>query len=212
MNPPRLGAAVLTAVLLCGLAACGDGSDFVPGPGAGPADVDVDTPELRALKKDAGIQPCRPGPGGGALPAVTLPCLGGGTSVDLSTLRGPMLINIFQSACEGCRVEMPVLEDFHQRYGDQVPIIGLDFVDTFPGSALELARDGGVTYPLLADPGGELQGEADFPRVPGYPDTIFLDAEGHVAYAKPGVIESMDELLDLVREHLGVDLSTGAAL
>jgi thiol-disulfide isomerase/thioredoxin len=206
----RAAAAVVALVLAAGLAGCGGDHDFVPGPnpapGPGPAQVDVDTPDLRALKEEAGIEPCRPGPGGGGLPAVTVPCLGGGASVDLSTLRGPMLINVWQSACDECRVEMPVLQEFHQSYADQVPIIGLDFVDVFPGSALELAQDGGVTYPLLADPGGELQGERDFPRIPGYPDTIFLDADGEVAYTKIGVISSVEDLLDLVREHLGVIL------
>jgi thiol-disulfide isomerase/thioredoxin len=197
--------AAMALVLVAIGSGCSEGrADLVPGPG--PAKVDVDTPELRAIKQDAGIEPCRPGPGGGALPAVTLPCLGGGDPVDLSTFRGPMLINIWQSACQECRVEMPVLEDFHQQYADQVPLVGLDFVDVFPGSALELARDGGVTYPLLADPGGELQSQSDFPRVPGYPFTLFIDAEGEVAYTEPGAIESMDELLALVDQHLGVAL------
>ena len=206
----RRAVLLLAAVLVLG--GCSDTHDFVPGPNPpGQSKVDVDTPDLRALKKEAGIKPCQPGPGGGSLPPVTLPCLGGGSAVDLSTLRGPMLINVWQSACNECRIEMPLLEDFHQKYGDQVPIIGLDFVDTFPGSALELAQDGGVTYPLLADPGGELQAEEGFPRIPGYPDTIFLDAKGKVAYTHIGVIRSKDELLDLVREHLAVDLSTGGA-
>jgi thiol-disulfide isomerase/thioredoxin len=200
----RRVAVLLVAGLL--LAGCSGAHDFVPGPDPGPSQVKVDTPDLRTLKKEAGIEPCRPGPGGGGLPAVTLKCLGGGRSVDLSTLRGPMLINVWQSACDQCRVEMPILERFHQQYAAQVPIIGLDFVDTFPGSALQLAQDGGVTYPLLADPGGELQEEKGWPRIPGYPDTIFVDAQGQIAYAKLGVIDSMDDLLDLVHEHLGLQL------
>jgi thiol-disulfide isomerase/thioredoxin len=198
--------AVLLVAALLMLAACSNAPDLVPGTSPGPSKVKVDTPDLRALKKRAGIEPCHSGPGAGGLPAVTLPCLGGGRSVDLSTLRGPMLINVWQSACTECKVEMPLLQQFHQTYGDQVPIIGLDFVDTYPGSALELAEDGGVTYPLLADPGGDLQAEKDFPRIPGYPDTIFLDAKGRVVYTKIGVITSLDQLRDLVREHLGVDL------
>jgi thiol-disulfide isomerase/thioredoxin len=198
-------AAVLLAAALAGCS--GDGHDFTPGPlPPGPAKVDVDTPGLRALKKDAGIEPCRPGPGGGHLPALTLPCLGGGEAVDLSTLRGPMLINVWQSACDECRVEMPVLQQFHERYAGQVPIIGLDMADTYPGSALELAQDGGVTYPLVADPGGDLMGEKAFPRILGYPDTILVDAAGKVAYTKIGVVGSLEELLDLVDEHLGVTL------
>ena len=44
-----------------------------------------------------------PGPGGGALPTITLPCLGGGTSVDLSTLKGPLVLSLWQAGCAPCR-------------------------------------------------------------------------------------------------------------
>ena len=44
--------------------------------------VEVDTPELRELKAEAGVEDCEPGPGGGALPAVQVACLGGGPAVD----------------------------------------------------------------------------------------------------------------------------------
>jgi thiol-disulfide isomerase/thioredoxin len=202
----RVAALLAALVLTTVLAGCDGDHDFVPGSDPGPSKTKVDTPDLRTLKKQAGIAPCRPGPGGGRLPDVTLPCLGGGRSVDMSSLRGPMLINVWQSACDECHVEMPVLEQFHETYADQVPIIGLDFVDQFPGSALELAEDGGVTYPLLADPGGDLMDERGWPRIPGYPVTIFLDADGAVAYSQIGVISSLDQLRDLVRDHLEVDL------
>jgi thiol-disulfide isomerase/thioredoxin len=168
--------------------------------------VEVDTPELRALKAEAGVEDCAPGPGGGALPAVTVACLGGGPAVDLSTLRGPMLINIWQSACTACEKEMPILQAFHEQYADQVAVLGIDSTDVFPGTALEQLRDRGVTYPQLADPGGDLQDTETFARVRGYPYLGFLDESGEITYDKFGAVESDDELLALVEEHLGVSL------
>ena len=76
----RKALAVLAAVLLvAALAGCDDETQFVPGPG--PSKVKVDSTELRELKAQIGMEDCVPGPGGGALPEITLPCLGGGTSL-----------------------------------------------------------------------------------------------------------------------------------
>ena len=159
----------LAAVLVL-LVGCDDETQFVPGPG--PSKVDVDTPELRELKAEIGLEPCRPGPGGGALPAVTLPCLGGGKSVDLSSLRGPLVLSLWQAGCEPCKEEMPALQAFHEQYGDAVPVLGVDFADTYPGSALEEAGERGVTYPSLADPGGDLHGHRRVREDPGHADAL----------------------------------------
>jgi thiol-disulfide isomerase/thioredoxin len=197
---------LLAATLL--LAGCSGSHDFVPGPGPvpGPSKVKVDTPELRALKAKIGMADCAPGPGGGALPDVTLPCLGGGTSVDLSSLRGPLVLSLWQAGCEPCRKEMPALQAFDDRYGAQVPVLGIDFADTYPGSALEEAGKRGVTYPSLADPGGDLQSNVEFAKIPGMPTMYFIDADGKIAYQRSGGVASADEVADLVRDHLGVAL------
>jgi thiol-disulfide isomerase/thioredoxin len=193
---------VLAAVAVAALLLAGCGADQVAPPGE--STVDVDTPALRALKAEAGIEPCRPGAGAdGGLPDVTLSCLGGGQRVDLASLRGPLVLNFWQSSCGPCRKEMPALQDFHERYGDRVPVLGVDYLDTMPQAAMELARRSGVTYPLLADPGGELQATAI--RTLGVPYFVFLDADGTVTRAAGGV-ESAEELRALVREHLDVSL------
>jgi thiol-disulfide isomerase/thioredoxin len=199
--------AVLAAVLLvAALAGCDDETQFVPGPG--PSSVKVNTPELRELKATTGMEDCSPGPGGGALPDITLPCLGGGTSVDLASLRGPLVLSFWYAGCEPCKEEMPALEEFHTTYGAQVPVIGVDFIDTYPGSALQEIKERGVTYPSLADPGGDLQQYDEFAKIPGMPTMFFVDAEGKIAYQRSGGVDTSGEVAALVREHLGVDLTT----
>jgi thiol-disulfide isomerase/thioredoxin len=168
--------------------------------------VEVDTPELRELKAEAGVEDCAPGPGGGALPAVSVACLGGGPAVDLSSLRGPMLINMWQSACTACEKEMPILQAFHEVHGDRVAVLGIDSTDVFPGTALEQLADRGVTYPQLADPSGDLQDTETFSRVRGYPYLAFVDEDGEISFEKFGAVESADELETLVEQHLGVNL------
>jgi thiol-disulfide isomerase/thioredoxin len=198
-----LPALALLAALLV-LTGCGPAD--VPAPGE--ATVDVDTPRLRELKQAAGVEACSPGSGShveGGLPELTLPCLGGGEAVDLASLKGPMVVNLWGAYCGPCRTEMPALQDFYERYGDRVPVLGIDYLDVQPEAALELVRRSGVTYPLLADPGGDLDRRDGFPPILGLPYLVFVGADGSVD-VQTGGVDSADELVDLVDEHLGVDL------
>ncbi|MDF1603601.1 TlpA disulfide reductase family protein [Nocardioides sp. YIM 152315] len=193
--------AVATAAVLL-LSGC---TDDVPAPGR--VDVDVDTPQLRELKAEAGIEDCAPGTAEeGGLPAITLPCLGGGPDVDLATLDGPMIVNLWQSFCDPCRREMPALQQFHERYGDRVAVLGIDSADLQPLAALEFAQKTGVTYPLLADPNGDLSAADPFPFIRGYPYLAILDADGTLVYQKFGGVDSYGELVELVEDNLEVAL------
>jgi thiol-disulfide isomerase/thioredoxin len=209
-----LAAAAASGVLL--LAGClpaddPDGGGTTEGAGRFAVDVDVDTPGLRAAKEQAGIADC-PAPDSPApqvekpLPEVTLPCLGGGRDVDLSTLRGPMVVNLWAQWCGPCREELPYYQELHERAGDRVRVLGVDYQDTRPDWALDLLDQTGVTYPSVADPAGELR--VPF-RVRGLPGVVLVDAEGEVVHVEFLVIESYDQLAALVDEHLGVGV--GAA-
>jgi thiol-disulfide isomerase/thioredoxin len=192
-------AALAAAVLV--LTGC-DGS--VPEPGE--SKIDVDTPALRELKADIAVEECAPGAAEtGGLPELTLPCLGGGTDVNLSTLQGPMVVNLWQSFCVPCIKEMPALGEFYKEYGDQVPVLGIDYQDPQPAAALDLAKKSGVTYPLVADPGGDLNANDPLPVIRGLPVLLFLDADGESTFVFGG-IDSADDLVDLANEHLGTDL------
>lgn len=200
-----LVAAAAAVLVLSGCAASSSPSTFgLPGQ----ADVDVDTPQLRLLKKQAGVERCAPGDAeavADGLPDITLPCLGGGPDVTLSTLRGPLVVNLWASWCGPCRKEMPVLQRFHEQYADRVALVGVDFEDPQTDAAFALVQKSGVTYPLLADPQGVLQGAAPFPGRMGLPLFAFVGEDGTVELAAGGV-ESLDEMVGLVDEHLGTDL------
>lgn len=201
----RAVAPAIAVVLLMLLTGCSSGVSF---PAVGPAQIDVDTPELRELKAEAGVEPCRPGdsePVEGGLPEVTLPCFAGGDEVDLSALRGPVVVNLWASYCGPCRTEMPLLQEFHVKHADRVPVLGIDYQDTQVEGAMELVQDSGVTYPLLADPQGELQGAGPFPGNMALPIFAFVDADGQATVVAGGV-ESVEELEALVAKHLGIDL------
>lgn len=211
----RLLGLFLIAVLAGSLAACAPGTgdkddDGFIVPRAGKSKVDVDTAELRRKKARAGIEECQPGSGepvDDGLPEVTLPCLGGGKDVDLSALRGPLVVNLWAQWCAPCRDELPVLQDFHKKYGDQVQVLGVNFQDRLPDLAMVMAEQAGVTFPLVADPGGELSAQEPLPVINKLPMWLFVAADGKLTHKVFVQVEDEQQLVDLVEEHLDVDLS-----
>ncbi|MCX6398550.1 MAG: TlpA disulfide reductase family protein [Propionibacteriales bacterium] len=170
--------------------------------------VDVDTPDLVRDREAAGIEDCDfevdDAAPAAALPGLELDCLGGTTSRSLADVRGPALINFWASNCGPCRKELPVLQAFHEQYGDQVAVLGVDYLETYPGAAIDLARQSGVTYPSLADACGDLQ-ETDL-VVQGLPQFVFVAADGSIQQSAGGV-DSVAELVALVEKHLAIDVT-----
>jgi len=140
------------------------------------------------------------------LPEVTVLEFGNTRPVELSTLRGPMVINLWGSYCGPCRREMPILQDFHEQHGDDVEVVGIDYQDPLADEAARLVEETGVTYRLLSDVDGEVNSADPFPNIMGLPFLALVDEDGNVAYMEYGEIESVDELERLVDEQLGVDV------
>lgn len=195
----RQALAALTALLL--LTSCQ--AEPTPRTGEPSSNVDVDTPELRAQKQRAGVEDCVRGASSNDLPDVTLGCLGGGVDVELGKLQGPLVVNLFAQWCAPCRKEMPYYQELHEKAGDRVDVLGIDYLDTQPAAALDLAEQTGVTYPLAADPAGALRD--DF-KIRGLPGIVLVDADGQVAAVQFRAFRSYDELRQVVEEELGLTL------
>lgn len=198
-------AAGLAAVAML-LTACDGG-----GPAALACKVEVDTPELVADREAAGIADCtevRTSAGAADLPDVALRCLGGDDSLSLADVEGPAVINFWSTTCGPCREEMPVLQQFHERYGDRVTMLGVNFLDTYPGAAIDFARLKSVTYPSAADACGDLQ-ESDL-VLQVLPQFLFVREDGSVEQ-KAGGIDSLAEIVAMSEDALGIDLSDPGA-
>ena len=131
------------------------------------------------------------------LPDATLQPLGSGEPVHLASLKGPMVINLWASWCAPCRDELPEYQAFARKYAGKVDVLGVDWQETRADAARKLARDSGVTYPLVTDPDGRLRSQA-------LPKLILLDADGRVTFEKYVKIASMAQLEKLVETHLEV--------
>jgi thiol-disulfide isomerase/thioredoxin len=198
--------ATLAAVALGGCAAAEDSPSKQAAPRVQPS-ATPPAAELAAIKEQAGIVGCPrsdadQAPPGNGLPALTLPCLGGGRPVHLAGLRGtPMVVNVWAQWCGPCREEIPLFQRLHERSSGQLRVLGIDLQDPNMGMALAFAAETGMTYPQLQDLDGAVP---DALRVRGIPLTVFVAADGRVAYTQQGVVDSARELRALVEQHLGV--------
>jgi thiol-disulfide isomerase/thioredoxin len=206
----RLAAALGTTMLvLCGCSEGGVGTSATYTFDPADTPVDVDTPELRQAKAAAGIEPCpdtdlEAAASEGGLPALVLPCLGGGDFVNLAGLGSAAVINLWAQYCGPCRTEAPRFQQVHEAADGDVAIIGVDWQDPLPGRAIAFAEEYGLTYPQVADPEAATRAPL---RVSGLPVTLFVDADGKVRHAVYGEVESAAELVGLIRTHLGVEVA-----
>jgi len=107
----------------------------------------------------------------------------------------PVVVNLFASWCPSCLTEMPAFERASRDYAGRVIIVGVDSQDS-PSAGLGLARQLGITYPLLADTSHAdlyslLQGQ-------GMPVTAFIDRGGTVKRVYSGELDEalLRQLID----------------
>jgi thiol-disulfide isomerase/thioredoxin len=138
----------------------------------------------------------------GELPDLMVECLQGDSEVNLSSLKGPLVIPVWASWCMPCREEMPVMQLFDELYGDYVTVLGIAMMDE-TSQAIAGSVNWGVDLPSLEDPDGLLRGELGFTAPP---TTLFVDESGVIVHREFGAISGMTELKDLVQAHLGLKL------
>jgi thiol-disulfide isomerase/thioredoxin len=159
--------------------------------------------DLAPLRKAAALAPCPAGVG--ALPALTLPCLGGGPDVRLDGPPSgtPTLVNVYASWCAPCQEEMPLLVAFARKAGARVALLGVDTEESAPRLGLLFAKDMGQHWPAVYDDQGLVLRRYSS----GPPVTLFVDGRGRVVHVQRGPFASLAALEAAVAAHLGVRLA-----
>jgi peroxiredoxin len=109
-----------------------------------------------------------------------------GEPVSLTSHRGSVvLLNFWATWCAPCRIEMPLLQETYETYqGQELVVLGIDF-DEPAEQVAEFGTELGLSFPLLLDPGGEVQ---SLYRVRGYPTTVVLDRTGKISAYHIGIL------------------------
>jgi thiol-disulfide isomerase/thioredoxin len=112
-----------------------------------------------------------------------------------------MVLNIWAAWCINCDKEMPILSNVQARAGERLRFFGVHY-KAARDYGLRSAADFGVSFPSAHDEDGDVIAGALQAFAP--PQTFFVTADGRVAGRKIGEIRSEQELVALIREHLGV--------
>ncbi len=121
---------------------------------------------------------------------------GTGPALELGTLRGPAVVNLWATWCVPCRQELPAFQEVSAARAD-VRFVGVDI-----GEQTERARsyldELGITFDQYADPTGEL---TDALGVAGLPITLVVDDAGMVVrqHLGPMSVDDLEDAIDDVR-------------
>jgi thiol-disulfide isomerase/thioredoxin len=124
-----------------------------------------------------------------------------GSPVSLSSLRGRTLIlNFWATWCGPCRLEMPLLQQVQQQYGEQVVVLTVNH-DEPPEVVQGFVDELNLDLNVLLDPQARVAG---LYKVRGFPSTVFIDPEGVIRYVHIGLLS--EGALRGYLEELGVSL------
>ena len=126
-------------------------------------------------------------------------CLDGGAGVDVSSIKGPAIVNVWGSWCKPCKDEMPVFKEFYKELDPTIQLIGVDVEETSINAGRKFALEQGITWPNLFDRDGQTR--AFFGM--GVPVTWFIGSDGKVISKHIGVITSIDQLREATEKAFG---------
>ena len=132
-------------------------------------------------------------------------CLDGSGSLNFHQLKGPMVINVWGSWCEGCKEEMPYFIDLYKMQefeSGQIQLLGVNVEESSKVEAIECIKKSGMSWPHLED----LDGISKSIFGPGVPVTWFINEEGENVATKIGAYTNKEQLFEQVEKAFGIKL------
>ena len=136
------------------------------------------------------------------LEATTL--VGAKRTKTLADYKGKVvLLNVWATWCEPCKVEMPSIEKLHKEFGSRglaVVAVSVDDAGT-EDHVREFARELGITFEILHDPANVTSRNW---QITGYPETFVIARDGTIRKKIIGAADwSSEANRALIRELLG---------
>lgn len=111
-----------------------------------------------------------------------------GDTVTLASYRGQVvLLNVWATWCEPCRVEMPSMERLHQELGPQgLKIVAVSIDEAGPDVVREFQREYGLTFQILHDRSRAIE---RIYQTTGVPESFVLNREGRIMKKVIGAVD-----------------------
>jgi peroxiredoxin len=110
-----------------------------------------------------------------------------GRPLNLAALKGRVvLLDFWEIACGGCKLELPWYVGFDQRYRSEgLSLVGLDMYGEKPDAVKSFAAAHQMQYPVAigTDAIGALYNLSEMPL------TVLIDREGRIAVSHAGVVD-----------------------
>ena len=132
-------------------------------------------------------------------------CLDGSGEIDFHQVKGPLLINVWGSWCEGCKQEMPYFVELYQSplfKSGQIQMLGINVEEKSKVDAIAYIQKSGMSWPNLEDTSGISKSIFG----PGVPVTWFIDENGKNLETKIGAYTNKQQLFNQVEKAFGVKL------
>jgi thiol-disulfide isomerase/thioredoxin len=137
--------------------------------------------------------------------SLLMTCLDGSGEINFHQLKGPLLINVWGSWCEGCKQEMPYFVELYQNplfKNGQIQMLGVNVEEKSKEDAIDYIRKSGMSWPNLEDTSGISKSIFG----PGVPVTWFIDENGKNIETKIGAYTNKKQLFNQVEKAFGVKL------
>ena len=135
----------------------------------------------------------------------SMPCLDGGGEINFHRLKGPIVVNVWGSWCEGCKEEMPYFVDLYKTNlfeSGQIQLLGINVEESSKEDAIQYIEQSGMSWPHLED----LDGISKSIFGPGVPVTWFVNEAGENVGTKIGAYTNKDQLFEQVEKAFGIKL------
>ena len=132
-------------------------------------------------------------------------CLDGSAEINFHQFKGPLLINVWGSWCEGCKQEMPYFVELYQSplfKSGQIQMLGINVEEKSKEDAIDYIQKSGMSWPNLEDSTGISKSIFG----PGVPVTLFIDENGKTMDTKIGAYTNKKQLFNHVEKAFGVKL------
>ena len=134
-----------------------------------------------------------------------LDCLDGSGAINFFSIKGPIVVNVWGSWCEGCRQEMPYFVELYQSRAfksGEIKLLGVDIEESSRQVGVDFIKAYGMSWPHLED----ISGKTKTLFGPGAPVTWFIDKNGMVLSKHIGAYTERDQLFTQVEKAFGVRL------